>query len=711
MPPLLPGLLRSWARRPAAPMVLGRLAAASLKAVPGCLSSVRVGRDAHLTRLVARLPAIGPRIVYRLQQAGGGFGSDDWAGIVRDARRARPRRVGVDVFDTCVVRALAGEGAVEYVIDHVGAATGPGDDAAGRVERALCRPVPGVAEALTEIRRAEAEVVFVSDTDRSSALLTEILRSHQVFVDGDRLVASCEEGATKSDGDLFPRALGGGEPGSGNGSSVWHVGNHPWSDVAMAAAAGIRPRPVTEADANRYERAMAVDPAGYGPAVAGAARLARLRIEHDLRSGRLSGQQARLRILGADVAGQAMMAFTLWVAERCRDEGIEHLGFLARDGELPLEVARALPADHWEGRSLRYLHCSRLTWSLAAASVTGVERWLVDGTSDDGAFLHTNRHEVPFEALLSRIGLAADDVTGLAAHRQLAGLDPASPLPSGAAPDWEALLADPAVQQRIAERADERLKLIVDRLRADGVPAGRFGLVDVGWRGRLATQVSAVLSQVVGHEPVHFHFGGDKVLADVDDRVPIRRFAFDGVSDPHPIDAPVSCIETLTASGKPRVVEYRRGPDGQVDLVFDDPPAGSDGDRTELWAGALQAAALFPSRATLDGWGLRPGPLVGETVAVLDHWWNRPTDDEVHALEGLTFEHDEAGTTLRPLITPYRLADMASNGGRPLRQWPQGSAVASRPPMSVVARLVRLVRLGRQRRALYGTPLVAGRRR
>lgn len=657
----------------------------------------------YLAEYTVRVPGIGPRLVFHLQRLGAAYGSQDWPGVVQATTRSRPDVVSIDVFDTCLVRDLAGDHAIEHVIDHLGAnsarsnGSGPGDEStpvADQVERLLCRPVPGVASALAELRAVGAELVFVSDTDRSSTLLVDILRSHGLFVDQDRLVASCEAGATKSDGDLFPLLFG--PRAADSDRTVWHIGNNLWTDVAMAAQAGVRPVPVIDADTNRYERAMAARADGYGPAVAGAARRARLEIEHEHRQGLLGDREAKLQSLGAGVAGQTMAAFVLWVAERSREDRIEHLAFLARDGELPLDLARAMPSDHWEGRSLRYLHCSRMTWALAAASVSGVERWLHEGTVSDEAFLHAKRYQVPFQALLSRIGLTSADLAAEPRHASLAALGPGEYLSPSADSDWNALLDDPIIQERVAEAADERLKLVVDRLRADGFPAGKFGLIDVGWRGRLATQVSAVLTQVVGEDPIHYHFGGHKVVGP--EPVTIRRFAFDGVSDPAPIDAPVSCVETLTASGKPRVVEYRRGADGSVEMVFDDSVADAEGDRVELWAGAHRAAALIPSRLQLESWGLQPGSLAEEAVDVLDLWWNRPTRSEVAALEGLVFEHDEAGTALRPLINPYRLSDLRSDGAPAARQWPQGSVVASDPVMGSVARLVRLTRAWKERR-------------
>jgi hypothetical protein len=548
----------------------------------------------------------------------------------------------------------------------------------------MCAPVPGTAEALDRVREADASVVFLSDTDRSSALLTGILADSDIFKDGDHLIASCEAGATKSEGALFSTTW----PNRSGNQVVWHAGNHLWADVTMAASAGITPIPMTEADANRYELAMAVEPTGYGPAVAGAARQARLAIEAERRAGSLDHHQADIQGLGADVAGQSMVAFVLWVAEQCRAENIDHVGFLARDGELPLILADAIPADHWGGRSLHYLHCSRLTWSLAAASVLGVDQWVGEGIAHDDAFIHTNRHQVPLEALLARIGLVGADLQGEAKHSWLAGLDLNNPLPEFAVEDWNALLVDDSVRERIGARADERFKLIVDWLRSQQMPSGRYGLVDVGWRGRLAWHVSAVLSEVVGEEPVHLHFGGDKVIPEVDARIRIKRFAFDGLSEPYPIEAPVSCVETITASGKPRVVDYRRVGDGSVELVFDERAESTGGDREELWAGAIRMATFMASREKLDRWGLVERSLAEEAKSVLDHWWNHPTKREVTAFQGLSFEHDEAGTTFRPLVAPYHLAELVRSDARSVRQWPQGSAVISGGPMARIARSV-----------------------
>ncbi len=646
---------------------------------------------------LARVPWFGPRLLLRLQHRGLGFDAETWPGVVDMVERERPLEVSVDIYDTCLIRDLAGHYAIEHAIAHRADTEGTsGLDLAEQLERQLCRPVPGARDGLRTIRKSVGRVTFLSDTDRSADFLTSLLRSHDLFEDGDQLFCSCEQRATKAEGDLYsviwPR------PGR---HLVWHVGNDPWADGTMAAAAGIRPVQVAEADLDRLESTMVRSSQGEGPVIAGAARRVRLGILEDERSGVLSSEAARARIVGAGVAGQALTAFNLWLAHQAGHAGLGKLGFLARDGELPLRMARAMPADHWHGIPLGYLHCSRLSWALASASAVGVGAWLRAGRSDTGAFLLTQCHDVPISTLLSRIGLDDHDLRRLGSkHASLAARPGSAALPVEAGGEWLALLNDDRVAETIAERSESRRSLVVDYLHGEGMLEGRVGFVDVGWRGRLAWHISSVLRSVGAADPIHFHFGGDKVIADVDRDITVRRFAFQGdgrdgdLVDYEPVQSPVVCVETLTASGKPRVVDYRRRDGGAVELVFstdEEGDASGDGDRTDLWVGAVKVAEVIPSRHQLDEWGVRHGDLGPDVRRLLGRWWNQPNIDEVTAIAHLRFEHDEAGSAYHPLAARYSWDEVVKGAGS-RRAWVRGSEMMTPRPVRLAVLLGRWIK-------------------
>lgn len=649
------------------------------------------GRRATLAATVARVPWAGPRVAIRLHRAGLGARPVTWGALAAEVERAQPVALSVDVFDTCLVRDLVGDDAVELVIDRRVARGGQSRaEVADDVELDYCRPVPGVVEALHRIRASGTTITFVSDTERSSRGLERILRAGGLFQDGDRLVVSCEAGTTKSDGALYRaewRVDGG-----------WHVGNCRWADLTMAARAGIRAHLIDRAEPTRYELAMAARPGTAGPAVAGAARSARLAMVDDDPEGH--PQSARLRVVGADVAGQAFGSFLLWLAEECRTVDVNQLLFLSRDGELLSRMASAMPGDHWAGVGRGYLHCSRWSWLLAGAASYGVDQWLAVGTRDETGFIHARRHVVPLASLLGRIGLGVADIQG---HGELARLAPDKPLPVGAASAWEVLLADPGIRAEIEKRARTRHDLLVAHVAELGLRSGRVGLVDVGWRGRLAWAMSPILEEVTGSSPIHFHFGGDQALSDAQAVADIRRFTFEPGMQ-HPVKNPVACVETLTASGRARVVGYEHGEDGTVQPVFDRHVQQVDNeDRRHLWAGALAMAARLPSRAELDEFGVDTSSLAAEATEVLRLWWNQPDAHEVNALRGLAFEADEDGRSIRPVITPYTLRELTSNVRQP-RVWQQGSATASAPGFGIATRLGRRMQAIRSSSHLWGVP-------
>lgn len=647
-------------------------------------------RRAAVAATVSRLPWAGPRVAIRLHRRGLGASTVTWGDLAAAVEQEQPAALSVDVFDTCLVRDLVGDEAVELAIDHLAAADGRSRaEVADDVELRLCRPVPGVAEALCRIRATGTTVTFVSDTERSSKGLERILREGGLFVDGDHLVASCEAGVTKSSGHLFRAAwrVDGG----------WHAGNCRWADLTMANQAGLQAHLVDRAEPTRYERAMAERPATAGPAVAGAARAARLAML-DGCPEQGAAKATRLGVLGAEVAGQSFGAFLLWLAEACRAEGVDQLWFLSRDGELLSHMAAAMPGDHWAGVRRGYLHCSRWSWLLAGAASYGVDRWLAAGTEDETGFIHARRHVVPLASLLGRVGLEPPDLHG---HPDLASLALDEPLPAEAVDAWVALLADPGIQALIGERAQVRHDLLVEHVAGMGLEPGRAGLVDVGWRGRLAWAMSPILEEVTGFAPIHFHVGSDQTLPDADATVDIRRFIFQPGAE-RAVRNPVACVETLTASGRARVVGYERRGDGTVQPVFDRHLRQVDNeDRRLLWAGAVRAAERLPSRSELTQLGLDTSSLATEAAEVLRLWWNQPDADEVEAMRELAFEADEDGRAVRPLITPYSLRELTSDVRQP-RVWQQGSASASAPGLGLATRVGRRLREIRSSLQVFG---------
>lgn len=663
----------------------------------------------------------------RIESARGGGRRVRWAEVAERVDQLDPAVVSVDVFDTVLVRRLLGPRSVEGSVARALCDAGwwPGDaesylrarhvaegacpdgpvrrwydepslasatdpDACVefeyRIERELVEAVPGADEFLRSVRARGRRVVFLSDMHLPGAAIAAMLDDLGLLDRRDAVVVSCEAGVAKYDGTAFGPAL---ERLTGAArDDLVHVGNDVWSDGVQARRRGVRSVVMGWAEPDRYERVFADSGHPVAPALGGAARLARL--------GEPTDGDAHLGVIGAGVLGTALSAFLLWLAEQADEADVDDLLFLARDGELPLRMARAMPADHWGDRRLRYLHCNRRSWQLAAATVVGLDRWLEIGTADVGSFLQTGIDTARWRSLLDRVGLRPADVP--ARHQELRRLPPDAPLTMARLDLWSELLADPDVRERIAAESLRRRGPLVAHLRDTLGATGRTALVDIGWRGQLAWLASALLAEALGSETISLHFGGDGVSPQVDALADLRRFAFDDSVRPHPFAVPAVCLESFTTSGARRVVDYVVDEsDARVRPVFGEGvPALSNRERRRLWAGAIRTASALPSRAALGGEGVSAAALAEEVREVLRLFWNEPTRSEAAAMSGLGVEGDDRGEVVVPVAAPYRWSDLVDSRRRVRRRaWRTGSLRLTPVGLRPVLRLAFVLTDGR----------------
>jgi len=124
-----------------------------------------------------------------------------------------------------------------------------------------------------------------------------------------------------------------------------------------------------------------------------------------------------------------MAAFALWVADQVRENNIDHLGYLARDGELPMLIAGRVPDPTLQETDQSYVHLNRLAVTLATAPAIGVDAWVEEGTQDQDSFLRTRMHTISFGGLLQRLGFKPVDVARvMGASFALADTSPDDPL-------------------------------------------------------------------------------------------------------------------------------------------------------------------------------------------------------------------------------------------------------------------------------------------
>ena len=626
------------------------------------------------------------------------------------ASKYQPDEIAINLFDVVVGRRLASQGAVNRVVaDRLverGIWSGPAGELVsarndveaaapkGRlvdwlksdklpflkdvktaleveedVERWNLYALPRSVALINELRRI-APLHLLADTHLSGPFLRSVLTELGVLTSGDKLTVSSEVGLSAASGELA--------------ADIWGLDvKRGMRVVQISAGQAIRSKAareivnltVPETELTPMEEVFAGGPSPVGAVIAGAARSARCEL--------LTAGASPASAFGADL-GQLLVSFVLWVRNEIERQGISHVVFLARDGELPLRVARALDASYWADHvELSYLHCNRHAWGLAGASSMGIQQWIELGSSDEHAFLRHSATSVPFADVLARCGLVHRDIPHDSTLRQVA-LE--SSLSRQQAEMWTDLLQSGRLNNVISERADDRRSLIADHLLQSGFPTGRVALVDVGWRGQQARLADSLIGEHTRERPLHLHFGGDGVSAEVDDDLDIRRFALDDSRWSHPIDNPVGCLEMILGTGVGALVGYERRDDGTVREVFGTAsPVKTDAQ--QRWAdAAVQTARAMPSVGDLHAMNIRvDGDLVDVVRESLADFWNSPTPETARWASQLRFEIDGSGQRFGEVARSYRLRDWLLPV-KPHRQWRSASLALSSPWMRAMAR-------------------------
>ncbi|HEX5326480.1 MAG TPA: HAD hydrolase-like protein, partial [Acetobacteraceae bacterium] len=209
------------------------------------------------------------------------------------------------------------------------------------VERSVCVAIEPVRQALAGLDPDQV-LVFTSDTTLPGAWLADLLIACGYGPD-PRVICSADTRCNKASGRLFASLLAqlGCRP-----EQVVHLGDDATADIARANEHGIRalylPRPAVPPETD---------------AVAG--RHFALRLAHSHRRSRLARPVQPGGPALHHYGSILLIGFTLFVLAEARRRGIRRICFLARDGHIPLAIARRLIARSGEPFELSYLHVSR----------------------------------------------------------------------------------------------------------------------------------------------------------------------------------------------------------------------------------------------------------------------------------------------------------------------------------------------------------------
>lgn len=365
------------------------------------------------------------------------------------------------------------------------------------VERELLIPVPKAYQMIAEARQSHPYVLFLSDMYLPDEFLIERLKQHGFWQEGDRLYVSSHWRKSKGKGDLFLQVL---QDFSLQPQDLTHIGNSWHSDVAKPRSLGINSIHFKDANPNRYEAILqkyADTTNGITSSWAAISRYTRLTEVAE------TNKEAIIRDVAASVAAPILTAYVIWILQRARAKQLARIYFLARDGEILLQIAQEIAPRIYPEVELRYLYVSRQ--ALRMPGLTTINRAFWEWMFDDTTIF-------TIEALLARMCVERET---------------ARPILEPLGYPYEMWQRNLSTQERkvlrsrleqheplhklvlkIAEQKREVLKAYLEQEKM--LDGKAFGLVDVGWRGSLQISLENVFEIFGTRMPVGFYFALDR---------------------------------------------------------------------------------------------------------------------------------------------------------------------------------------------------------
>jgi hypothetical protein len=527
------------------------------------------------------------------------------------------------------------------------------------VERRLACPIADVGERFT------AGDVVVSDMYLPAAFLDEVLRQLHPGIKPAAMIVSNVHGKSKLHGDIWPVVR------AECPSVTTHIGDHPIADRQMPERAGLHTELITAARLNRPESRLAA--AGLaGSLCAGAAKAARLGTKRTPSGG---VETDTLTDVFAGTFAPLFVAFSQWVIEEAERRGIRTLYFLARDGQIPLEVCRRLVAARGSGPECRYLYVSRSAVNLAgAADAADATRWITDNEKDLSVGEAASRAMIDGATLLEalrRHGLSRGlgDRLSLVEVRLLR----------------DALLEDPVASMISAASRDAHAVaahyLVGEGLRSDGP----VGVVDIGWKGNMQRAIRSILEKA-GYAPdiTGFYLHLDNAEGRLGEGEYSSFLTAHSGAGSVNIAAYRQVLEAVFSADHSRTIGYEML-DGRASPVFG---AAVPASRAEQIRAQHGIVGRFVERL-VESQKLLGSPIEvprGAVVQNLIEFLQKPSAREARAFAGYMFDGGGSdGTGVRSLCTEaslWRLLSSKESHGF----WVEGTFAASGYPLLYEAR-------------------------
>lgn len=567
-----------------------------------------------------------------------------------------------------------------------------------KLELENCFGIPYILNIINNIRDQDKRIVFASDTYLPKDLIHKMLERVGAFHTGDGLYISSEYLMTKTSGKLFYQIIH--EEGC-SPSNIIHIGDNPLSDVSGARRAGLKAFYFPNTRLNRYEEILLRKGNQKSERIkwqllAGASRLARLSLID------VDESHQTLSALGANFAGPTLLGYIIWVLRQAQISGLQRLYFVARDGQVLLDLSKRTCERLGLKFDLRYLYGSRQAWHLPSTTQIGNREltWMLVADPILSIRILSNRIGLDPEATLREITSFTGKNWNLDYELSNIEID-----------ELKSTILCSKLHDFILKKAQEERASVLAYLTQEGLDDNvKWGIVDLGWFGNMQESLSRILESSGKRRSIHgFYFGLVRSCTDEADGNSMHAFFFHH-------DAPKrykvmagksgGIMEVLTSADHGTTLSYKKSGNIWLPVLKEQiDNSALDWGLIYLRKGIFKFLELLPVE-------LLEALLVEENIDdyrerllhCMRSLYFKPSYKEAQVIGSYCFSSDQSETQLKQFAPPFSIIDTACklvNLSKPYKQsfitnWMEGSlarsSIWSRQALLVILALKRLCR-------------------
>lgn len=521
--------------------------------------------------------------------------------------------------------------------------------------RLLQRRALGVQAFQTAIE-AGVPVYLVSDMYLPKHFVEAVLA--RLEISGyEELLLSSDIGVRKHEGELFDHLV---KVTGVSPNSILHIGDNPHGDRDVPRQKGLRAILAPSAIANVYSHKM------WGPCFrrqrskmtlsqSMALGVTANRLFSEPNSAPNSHFFGNLQAIGYLGLGWMVVGMVQWLIHRAREDRIDTLYFLSRDGEILLDTFRQLAPAHARVPEAKYLLSSR-----RAAQVAGLL-----GREDIAAIaLSPFRSGSGREFLEQRFGLDDSALAEVDAARLDAEV-------GGQAGNTTRVQLALSLEGPILANARRERGAYQAYLKEQGLGGtGRAAIVDIGYAGSMQKALLRMTNRKQLGGYYFMTFASARPLA-VDGQI-CRGYVTEFVEQAtclHPLARHGLMFEVMLSNSQPSLKRFGMAPDGRP--TPESQPHYLSAEMRRFQRGLREGLSAFTTDL-VEAFGshLEQFDLDADTALLpLTQLFDAPTAADAECFVGVTFDDDFGGAGLRYAVGP---SDSSASNDSPDPVWPAG---------------------------------------